>query len=242
MTTWYFYKAAIEWMNKYYEDAYKYFFNWEAGEREMTKLEQVRYPGQTRKKMTEVVRGQEVAIHQSFFHIWLNVVEENIGDFCRINPEIREIKDLKWFCHLPKFPGPVSTFVSEVDSKKSIVNNTDFVAPIKPRLIRVYSIRKEGEDKNYVDDVAICNWQSIKLRKDSELVVGDKVIIEALMMPGHPTHAPIQRILRLRSLILNSFVIRIKKEEKSGDIDSAFWNIRKKQAEKARELINCNRL
>lgn len=242
MTTWYFYKAAIEWMNKYYEDAYKYFFNWEAYEREMTKLEQEKYPGQTRKKMTDVVRGQEVAIHQSFFHVWLNVVEENINDFNRINPDIKDIKDLKWFCHFPKFPGPVSTFVSEVDSKKCIVNNTDFVAAIKPRLVRIYSICKEGEDKNYIEDIERCNWQSIKLRKDSELAIGDKVTIEALMMPGHPTHAPIQRILRLRSLILHSFVVRIKKEEKSGNIDSAFWNVRKKQAEKAIELINSEKL
>jgi hypothetical protein len=229
-------------MQTYYNDAYKYFFNWNTTERDMTDLELVKYPGQTKKKVTEVVRGQEIAIHQSFFQVWLKVIEENISDFCVINENIKDIKDLKWFCQKPKFSnGPVQTFMSIVDFRNYITNNAEFDSKIKPRMVKVYSLKKIGDDTDYSEDIEMCDWQHLKLKKNSRLSVGDNVLVEALMMPGHPTHAPIQRILRLRSQILYSFVVRLKEEEKTGVANNVFWNTWRKQADKARELINIER-
>ncbi len=58
-----------------------------------------------------------------------------------------------------------------------------------------------------------------------------------LLMPGHPTHAPIQRILRFRRLTLNDFVVRIREEEKTGVHDFVFWTHWKKQVELAKKTL-----
>jgi hypothetical protein len=243
LTSWVFYKASIEWMRLYYKDAYKYFFGWNSSERDMSKLELIKYPGQTKKKVTAVIRGQEVAIHQSFFQVWLKVMEENIEDFTKINENIKDIKDIKWFCQKPKFPnGPVETFMSTVDDKNYIINNVESNSKIKPRMAKIYSIKKVGEDKDYSNEIESYGWQYIKLKKDSCLKKGDNVLVEILVMPGHPTHAPIQRILRLRSQILNSFIIRLKEEEQTGNANNVFWNTWVKQIDKAREIIDLERL
>lgn len=243
LTTWLFYRASIEWMKKYYKDAYKYFFGWNISERNMSKLELAKYPGQTKKKVTSVVRGQEIAIHQSFFQVWLEIIEENIEDFSKINENIKDIKDIKWFCQKPKFPrGPIETFMSTVDSRNYIINNVESNSKIKPRMVKIYSIRKIDDGEDFSNEVEFCDWQHIKLKKGSNLKVGDKVLVEVLMMPGHPTHAPIQRILRLRSQILHDFVVRLKEEEKIGSANNVFWNTWRRQVDKARELNDFGRL
>lgn len=265
LTSWCFYKSAIEWMNVHYRDAYQYFFSSKSGERDMSELELAKYPGQSRKRTTSVFRGQEASIHQSFFKIWLKVLEDNISDFNKFG--IKEVSDFKWFSYpskitnsknensfnkfisgkrndfveIPKFilqkHGPVSTFISEVDFRNKITNRVEFDGEPKPRLVKIHSIVDlAGVDR--MNDVFIYDWQTLKVKKDSKLKKGDVVKVTALMMPGHPTHAPIQRILRLRSLILRDFVIRIKNEEETGMIDSTYWNVWKLQVEKAKKGDN----
>lgn len=229
LVLWYFYNAAIKWMMEYWEDAYKYFFEWQVGERDMSKAEMLKYPGQTKKKITEVMRGQEVAIHQSFFHIWMKLIEENINEFNSINPNIKELKDFKWFWH--KCPGgPILTFKTRVEEDVKILKQQPEIE--KLRFAKIYSIFKE--DKNYTNDILNCEWQVIKLKKESSLRVDDIVEVKALFMSGHPTHAPIQRILRLRSMILYDFIVKILEEEDTGKSDLVYWSSWRKAVEKAR--------
>jgi len=237
--TWLFYKAAISWMMRYRRDADRYFFGWSSYQRNMTEKEKARYPGQTTKKMTNTHRGSEAAIHFSFLQEWFKMIENNIHKLHKIDPNTKDLKDLSWFCCRPKFSGgPKITFVSSVDSNGRIANKTRVRSKTSshtPRMVKIYSIYKTSDRYyNHVNSVNSYDWQSIRLSKDSILIPGDKVKVEALIMSGHPTHAPIQRIIRLRSMILQSIINRILNEEMTGDSDSLFWDSWRKRAELAR--------
>lgn len=43
------------------------------------------------------------------------------------------------------------------------------------------------------------------------------------MMPGHHSHAPIKRIMRFRTDIMEPLAQRLRQEEESGERDQAFW-------------------
>jgi hypothetical protein len=241
--TWYFYMASIRWMSKYWADAFRYFFGGSTDHRDMTAKEMLRYPGCTKKKVTNILRGQEVAVHHSFLRIWMDVLESNIDALSRLDSSISGLKDLKWFCRSPKFSGgPESTFRSQVDFKRRVPNKsriqpTDSKRPA-PRLARIIHIYKVEDnvvcrDRDYVDDVRACEWHAIQLNPKSDLNQGDKVCVTTLMMPGHPTHAPIQRILRLRSKVLSPIVSQVLEEEKLGTRDTDFWNRRKETVNRA---------
>lgn len=238
LLTWYFLAATISWMLKYSTEANNYFFNWEIIERNLTELEKIRYPGKTKKKITKNTRGQEVSIHQSIFQEWMNVLENNIKNFVALDPRVKSLKDFGWFCHCPPFSGgPETLFYSVVDDRRRIVNKT----PIRkvrskstPRLARICSLRKDGI--SYIDDIEVIEWQAIRLKPNTKLKVGDKVLVEALIMSNHPTHAPIQRILRLRSVILKNIINRILLEEKTGKLNQEFWWAWKQRVEKARRI------
>ena len=237
LTTWYFLAGVIHWMAKHSHDANNYLFNWKVVEREMTKLEMIKYPGRTKKKVTKNTRGQEIAVHQAIFHEWMDLLESNIEEFTKIDLKIKALKNFGWFSRCPRFSGgPETTFYSEVDGRNRIVNKT----PIRrrrskkmPRLARVYSIRKDGE--NFTDNMEISEWQAIRLKPNSDLKAGDKVFVEALIMSGHPTHAPIQRILRLRSSLLKNIIDRILTEERTGHTDQMFWQTWKMRVARARK-------
>jgi len=239
LSTWCFLASIITWMAKYNEDANTYFFNCEITEREMTDIEKVKYPGQTKKKITKNTRGQEAAVHQAIFHEWMTVLENNIGGFNKLDSKIRSLKDFGWFCRYPKFSGgPETLFYSTVDDRKRIVNKT----PIRerrskniPRLARVHAMRKDGNDCS--DQIEVVEWQAIKLKSTTDLNPGDKVLIEALVMSNHPTHAPIQRILRLRSVFFKNIINRILTEERTGQSNQEFWQAWKHRVEKAREEV-----
>jgi hypothetical protein len=248
LMSWYFYEAAISWMNKYWQDASGYFFGWSEYERDMTVKEMIRNPGKTKKKMTNTHRGLEVPIHFSFFQEWLGIIEKNINEICVVRSNIKELKDLKWFCRRPKFSGgPKSTFTSEVDSRKCIVNKTRVRCEQTPytnvpRLVKIYAIYRiindiADKEYNYIKEIDVCEWQSIKLLSNSSLKEGDKVKVEALIMSGHPTHAPIQRIIRLRSVVLKNIIDRIRREELTGDTDFLFWEAWKKRVVASRLKI-----
>lgn len=238
LTMWHFYSAAIKWMIKHYNDAYKYFFCWEAGERDSTALELSKSPSKKKKRFTDIIRGQEIAIHQSFFYEWMETIDNNISQFTKLDNRIQALSDLKWFCKAPRFPdGPISTLTMVVDEKKEITNTIDYGSVRKPRFVKIYSILNENETKEYVGDINFIEWHTIKLNDFSELKEGDVVKVKVLLMPGHPTHAPIQRILRFRRLTLNDFVVRIREEEKTGVHDVVFWTHWKKQVEIAKQTL-----
>lgn len=246
LLSWYFYQSAINWMATYWKDAARYFFGKNERERVMTEKEKERYPGQTHKKVTDVLRGQEVAIHQSFFTMWLDLLEENIDSFTMIDSKIKDLKDFRWFCQRPKFSsGPRSTFFAVVDSNFKVRNESSIVPSSpkrpKPRIARLYSIYKVVDDapdlsQNLIGCVRSVEWQAIKMNR-SDVCPGDRVQVDALMMPGHPTHAPIQRIIRLRKRTLSPIINRIIKEEESSNIDNEFWKARKRQVDIAKLKI-----
>jgi len=247
LMTLYFYKAAIIWMDKYWEDASRYFFGWFEYERDLSAKEMARNPGKTKKKMTNICRGSEVTIHLSFFQEWLKVIEENIEKIREVNPDIKKLKDLKWFCRPPKFSGgPESNFISDVDDKLKIANKTS-IKPVSswdgmPRLAKVLAIYKMKDGvvnrtKNYISDVRGIGWHSIDLVPNTSLKVGEKVKVKALMMSGHPTHTPIQRIIRLRSITLKNIIDRILREEAAGDTDVLFWKSWKNRVKAAKEKV-----
>ena len=91
----------------------------------MTAKEKMMCVGKTQKKVTNIKRGQEMAIHQSFFRTWMDCLEENIKSFTNVDPSITKLEDFTWFCKEPKFNGPAkSTFCSQVDSHLRITNNS----------------------------------------------------------------------------------------------------------------------
>lgn len=245
LLSWYFFEAAIRWMRYFWEDAAGYFFGWNVRERNMTEKEMEIYPGQKKKKVTDVVRGREIAIHQSFFHMWMNVLDHNIENFQNVGSGIRNLGDFKWFCRAPKFSGgPKSTFRSEVDSKKRIANKTNIVEikskRFDPRLGVVLSIYKVENgvvnyDCNYVSDIKFSEWQVIRMTNECSLNPGDIVRVEALIMPGHPTHSPFQRMMRLRTAVLGPIINRVIAEEKNGERDILFWKNWNQNVKKACE-------
>jgi hypothetical protein len=248
LTGWFFFKAAIEWMRIYPEDAYNYFFGWDKEKRNMTELELLKYPGQTKKNVTNVTRGSEIAIHQSFFQMWIKLIEDNIPEFTAVCNKIQSIENFKWFCNKKKYSdGPRSTFRTTVVRGNKINNFSNITGPDKVRLAKIYSIYKIEENnantfKNYATDVIECDWQNVTLSLSSDLNTGDEVEVEALMMSGHPTHAPIQRILRLRSLTLNKIIIKILEEEAVGISDVEFWKTFRHDVETSRDNALIERL
>jgi hypothetical protein len=243
LTSWYFYSAVIKWIKKYPRDSYNYFFEWRSDKRELTLSEKQKGDLGT-KNYTKVILGQEVAIHKSLFQVWIDLLEENINDFNTINPKIVSVSDLKWFCREPKFSGgPMSTFTDVVCDRK-ITNKSPIVGPNGTRIAKVYSVYKivDGQaDKsiNYVNSIIYSDWQTIEFGKD--FCDGDVVEIEALMMSGHTTHTPIQRILRLRSLILHDFVVKILEEVETGNTDVSFWKNWKINVDSARKKLNLDK-
>jgi hypothetical protein len=108
----------------------------------------------------------------------------------------------------------------------------------KPRMARVVSVRKIGRDgrtgPELVRHMRVCEWQMVAMSTESALASGDRVKVVALMMPGHHCHAPIQRIIRLRTSLLSPMIERIRSEEAGGRIDTAFWREWQRRAEAAR--------
>jgi len=250
LTTWCFYEATIEWMIKYWKDTAKYFFSWNIKERNMTTKEMELYPGENKKKMTIIPRGQEVSIHQSLFHNWMNILEKHIKDFAKTGSKIQSIKDFGWFCRAPKYTGgPESTFCSIVNSKMRILNQSNITSSqpqrFTPRIARVLSIHKiknkvVDQSVNYVNGIKFCEWQAIRMEDFSGLKPGDLVKVKVLLMPGHTTHAPIQRIIRLRTMVLSPIIDRIKNEELENKRDIDFWQRRKNLIQKSREMTGIN--
>lgn len=237
--SWCFYMAVANWMANFWKDASLYFFGWTEHERDMTKNEALRFPEQSKKKFTNVIRGQDSSIHQSIFYTWMDILEESMDRITKMRPQVKSLQDLKWFCEPTKFSGgPKSVFKAEVSSKMSISNNSN-IKPIKgkirPRLARILSI--SAHNKDYTEDVRLLRWHSIHISHESELKPGDVVKVEAIMMPGHCTHAPIQRILRLRSMTLKDIINRIIMEEKTDTRDNSFWEERKIVLEKAKKIV-----
>lgn len=224
--SWCFYLAVAKWMMSHTSDAAPYFFDW------------VKYEGST-KDITKVIRGQGGSIHQTIFYKWLDILEKNMDIVSQLKPTIKHLEDFKWFCRPPKFTGgPVSVFKAIISSKMSIPNNSNIVSnksKFMPRLAKILSI--SAHNKDYVDDIRLLRWNSIHVCNDSNLVPGDIVEIKAIMMPGHCTHAPIQRILRLRSEVLKDIINRIITEDKTNIRNHEFWKRRKEIFMKAESIV-----
>lgn len=233
LLSYYFYLSAIKWIMNYQVDACAYFFDAEQNKRDMSEKEQEKY-GQLVKNNTNVVRGHEVSVHQTIFHTWMDLLEDNIEQFSMLDSSITKLGDFGWFCRPPKFTdGPESTFVSTVDSRWVVNNSSDVCeinSALKPRLARILSIQKDGLE--YKDQIKSLEWHTIHLNDNCGLEIGDEVEVSAVFMSGHPTHAPIQRIIRLRSKTLQPLIEKINKEE-FGNSFSEYWISREKLIKEA---------
>lgn len=240
-----FYEAVAEWMLKYPGDASRYFFDWCAGERKPTPTETDRSQNCTVRRTTVVSKGRESAIHQTILYAWLWRISERMGEIRRIEgSKIRSLEDLKWFCRPPAYDGgPKTTFKTIVGDGLRIHNASCIKASgqvlDKPRMVWVFSVRKVDADglsgPELVRHLRMCEWQTIKMSGESGLMPGDQVKVVALMMPGHHCHAPIQRIIRLRTSLLAGMIDRIRSEEAGGKTDASFWREWQRRAEVARK-------
>jgi hypothetical protein len=240
-----FYEAVAQWMFNYPEDASSYFFNWTASERASTEIERNRVPNCNTKKTTMVVKGQETAIHQTILYIWLGKISKHMREIRRVKEsKIQSLEDLKWFCRPPTYNGgPKVSFITTVDdglrvpnvSKLTITNGSID----KPRMAWVLSVRKINSNESLgielIQHIRVCEWQGVIMSEESGLKPGDSVKIIALMMPGHHCHAPIQRIIRLRTSLLSPMIDRIKTEESGETSDITFWQDWNKRADIARK-------
>jgi len=227
-----FCEAVSEWMARHPEDASRYFFEWSS-------------VGKDEKRITKVAKGREVAIHQTILSAWLARILARMDEIRRAKgSKIRTLDDLKWFCRSPAYNGgPRSSFVAEVDDGLRVRNASRIVSmdgtTDKPRMAWVFSVRRIGANGKSGPELAPLirsrEWQVISMSRESGLVPGDKVKVVALMMPGHHCHAPIQRIIRLRTSLLSAIIERIRSEESMGETDTAFWWEWQKRAEAARK-------
>ena len=223
-----FYLGAADWMKSHPDDASAYLLDWE------TECDADGKPS------TKVVRGQQGSVHQTILHAWIARIEQALPELRKAKDgRIRSLRDLKWLCQSPTYKnGPRSQFSAKVENGLRVPNKSRLgkLAKNRPRIAWVVSVRgADGTDlTEYVRDY---EWHAVLMDAKSGLVPGDKVTVEALMMPGHHCHAPIQRIIRLRTSVLSPIVERIRLEEETGETDSEFWNDWKKRANKAMKIM-----
>lgn len=225
--SWCFNLAVIHWLEKHWKDAVCYLFS------------TATFTDKNNRKVINGVRGQDNAIHQEIWSCLVGVIEQNIKLFQNLN--INSLDDIKWFAKQPLFTaGPRDVFKAVVDENQKICNNTNIQqigSKHKPRLAKIFSIFKIideniNTDYNYVQDVKKYGWHNIQL---TNLQKGEVVQVECLVMSGHPTHAPIQRIIKLKRDVLAPFIKRIVEEEDAGQIDKDFWCKFYKDVNEARE-------
>lgn len=241
-----FYEGLLDWMRRYSRDASEYFFGWSSGERRLTDKERKAHPGRSVKKTTSVVRGQEAAIHQTVLHAWMRRIEHHMPKIRKMDgSRIQSIADLRWLCHPPKYrSGPRSTFTARVEPGL-YVPNASRIAPRnpdlpKPRLAWIISVRKavgRGWGPDISEFVNACEWQGLRISSHSDIIPGDRVRVEALMMPGHRCHAPIQRVIRMRTGFFAPIVDKIREEEQGVRRDPCFWRKWRRSVEAAKAAV-----
>lgn len=202
-----FYAAVLGWIRAFPEDAARYFF--ESGG-------------------DETRRGSEAAVHQSVVRLWLQEISRSLPELSRAKgkPRMASLEDVPWLCRRPKFPsGPVSSFAAPVGPNLSVPSRSSLKSPSgghRPRIALLLSV--EGPDgADLMEHVSSCEWHLLRISSEAGLSEGDKVRVRALMMPGHHSHAPIKRIMRFRTDIMEPLAQRLRQEEESGERDQAFW-------------------
>jgi len=211
----YLYISQIMWIKKYWNYAPDYFFH-----------------------KTDIL-GMD--IHKTMFDMWLKVIENNLEELRKFK-NIDSIEDLKWFCRAPNFnSGPIDTFVVEVKENNRIKNNTNLI-DLKSnkwniRMAKVLSIDKVQNEElfpiNFSENVLTMTWQDIIINQRGKLRPNDVVSVTAIMMPGHPSHAPIRALLRIRSDVLANIISKVIEEENSHR-DKDFWDFRDVKVKLAR--------
>jgi uncharacterized C2H2 Zn-finger protein len=222
-----FYKGVIKWMMEHNLDASRYFFEWSTDKKNS-------------KQETQVTRGNDRPIHQSILYYWMSEISKSVSETKATRSGIRSMNNIKWLCKPPRYPeGPEVTFTSTVEIGLSIPSNIGVKSKKgnRARIVWVLSLHKDGDNVDLTKFIRYCGWHSIMVSSDSDLKVGDKVQVTVLIMPGHHCHAPIQRIIRLRTVLLFPIVERIRDEERGMDRDMVFWNRWKKEVDLARKAI-----
>lgn len=219
-----FYQGAADWVIRNPEDASAYFLEWETEQ------------DAEGRASTKVVKGSQASIHQAILRAWLLRIQAALPELKKAKGgRMRSLIDLKWLCRPPKYKGgPKTVFEAEMEHGLRVPNNSTLgqKAKNRPRLAWVLSVRTAA-GRDVTSHVRDYEWHAIYMDPASGLVPGEKIRVEALMMPGHRCHAPIQRIIRLRTSVLAPLAERIKREEETGEADADFWTGWRERAEAA---------
>jgi hypothetical protein len=219
-----FYQGAADWIVAHPVDASGYFLEWET-ERD-----------EDGNASTRVIKGSRGSIHQSVLRAWLRRIEAALPELRKAKGgRFRSLADLKWLCQPPKYKGgPRSVFEAELEHGLRLPNASMVgrKAKHRPRLAWIMSLKSES-GADVMRHMRDCEWHAVYMDPASGLRPGQKIKVEALMMPGHPWHAPIKRIVRLRTSALAPIAERIRREEETGETDAEFWTGWRKRAETA---------
>jgi len=226
-----FYEGVADWMMEHPCDASRYFFDWTVSEGS--------------KKTTHVMKGSETAIHHAILRAWIKRISGRIVEIRNARgSKMKSLEDLKWFCHPPTYAGgPKVSFTGVLDQglRIQINNNTLSIGKTKdkPRMAWIMSIKKIESNNIFGPELLLqmraCDWRSVTMSPKSGLIAGDMIKIVALLMPGHHCHAPIQRIIRLRTSLLSAMIERIRLEEGGQSSDKVFWQEWHRQADVAKK-------
>jgi hypothetical protein len=224
-----FYLGAADWLAAHPDDASAYFLDWESSS-----------GSGDGSRMTKVVKGKEASVHQTILHAWMARIERAMPELRKAKDgRMRSLRDLKWLCQPPLYAGgPKSSFSAQVGPGLRVPSRSRLgrSAKNRPRIAWILSLRRaDGQD--LTQHIRACEWHAVLMEASSGLSAGDRVEVEALMMPGHHCHAPIQRIIRLRTSVLSSIVEKIRLEEETGETDPAFWNDWRKRADEAMRAV-----
>lgn len=215
-----FYHGAADWVLRHPEDASAYFLDWSAD------------PDRKGRAVTRVIKGQDASIHQGLVRAWMARLEQALPELRHAKGRhMRSLADLPWLCHPPKCRnGPRAAFETTIGAGLRIPNKSGLgQGSARPRIAWIISLRDE-KGRDLIPLMRDYEWHAIFMRPDSGLRPGTIVKVEALMMPGHRCHAPIQRIVRLRTAALAPMIARIRREEESGEADRAFWTAWRQKA------------
>lgn len=211
-----FYAAVMEWTSFCPADASRYLFSESGG-----------------------ARGRDGAVHQSIVRLWLAEIRKRLPEFKKVKgiPQIRSLKDVPWLCHPPRHSsGPTLSFAARLGADLSVAHDAEPVGGHRPRMATVLSV-KDSSGREILKHMSSCEWHAIRISSGSGLSEGDLVKVKALMMPGHHSHAPIKRIMRLRADVMEPISQRVRKEEAGGVRDMGFWRAWSERVERARKKM-----
>ena len=175
-------------------------------------------------------KKKENSIYQTIIKIWIDLIEKNINQIGLLDDSFKKLENIGWLNDPPRI-----IFNTTIEENNKILffkrDQKHF-----PKIIKIFSLMKNNQ--NYIDDIKEFSDHVIYLNSDTLLKPNDKIKLDILIISGHPTSAPIQRILRLKNKVLKNIIEKIQYGEK-GNADT-FWKNWKEQVKTARDQTGIN--